>query len=125
MTSDDRPGPLLVTGPDTLLLQVDHPDADACRAELAVFAELERSPEHVHTYRLTDLGLWNAKAAGVDAAAGKDHLFSRAFVQRQQHLSPFHDQTIGAGSAPIVQAVSDRVAIASHGPSPSIVCADA
>jgi DNA excision repair protein ERCC-3 len=58
-------GPLLVAGPDTLLLQLDHRDADACRAALAAFAELERSPDHVHTYRLSDLGLWNAKAAGL------------------------------------------------------------
>ncbi|MEM7272452.1 MAG: DNA repair helicase XPB [Actinomycetota bacterium] len=61
------PGALLVAGPDTLLLQVDHPGAEAARAGLARFAELERSPDHVHTYRLTDLGLWNAKAAGLDA----------------------------------------------------------
>lgn len=62
-------GALLVAGADTLLLQLDHPDADRCRAGLAAFAELERSPDHVHTYRLTDLGLWNAKASGLDQEA--------------------------------------------------------
>ncbi len=67
-------GPLLVAGPDTLLLQLDHPEAERCRAELAAFAELERSPGHVHTYRLTDLGLWNAKAAGVEVAEVVDVL---------------------------------------------------
>ncbi|HWS58615.1 MAG TPA: DNA repair helicase XPB [Actinotalea sp.] len=64
----DRPtGPLIVQSDKTLLLEVDHPDADACRRAIAPFAELERAPEHVHTYRLTPLGLWNARAAGHDA----------------------------------------------------------
>src|SRR5690606_22744193 len=63
----------------TLLLEVDHPDATACRMAIAPFAELERSPEHVHTYRLTPLGLWNARAAGHDAESVVDALlrFSR------------------------------------------------
>ncbi|MGH9276658.1 MAG: DNA repair helicase XPB [Acidimicrobiales bacterium] len=67
-------GPLIVQSDRTLLLDVDHPDASACRADIAVFAELERSPEHVHTYRVTSLGLWNASAAGVDAESVVDAL---------------------------------------------------
>ncbi|RAK31911.1 DNA excision repair protein ERCC-3 [Actinoplanes lutulentus] len=58
----------------TLLLEVDHPDAQACRMAIAPFAELERSPEHVHTYRLTPLGLWNSRAAGHDAESVVDAL---------------------------------------------------
>jgi len=60
-------GPLIVQSDKTLLLEVDHPDAEAARWDIAPFAELERAPEHVHTYRLTPLGLWNARAAGHDA----------------------------------------------------------
>ena len=60
-------GPLIVQSDKTLLLEVDHDQADACRKAIAPFAELERSPEHIHTYRLTPLGLWNARAAGHDA----------------------------------------------------------
>jgi DNA excision repair protein ERCC-3 len=60
-------GPLIVQSDKTLLLEVDHADASACRQAIAPFAELERAPEHVHTYRLTPLGLWNARAAGHDA----------------------------------------------------------
>ena len=60
-------GPLIVQSDKTLLLEVGHDRADACRREIAPFAELERAPEHVHTYRLTALGLWNARAAGHDA----------------------------------------------------------
>jgi DNA excision repair protein ERCC-3 len=63
----DGPGPLVVQSDRTLLLEVDHPHADACRIAIAPFAELERAPEHIHTYRLTPLGLWNARAAGHDA----------------------------------------------------------
>ena len=57
-------GPLIVQSDHTLLLEVAHPDAEEARHELAVFAELERAPEHIHTYRVTRLGLWNARAAG-------------------------------------------------------------
>ncbi|GAA1807334.1 DEAD/DEAH box helicase [Planosporangium flavigriseum] len=72
-------GPLIVQSDKTLLLEIDHPDAQACRMAIAPFAELERSPEHVHTYRLTPLGLWNARAAGHDAESVVDTLlrFSR------------------------------------------------
>ena len=60
-------GPLIVQSDKTLLLDVDHPISTECRRAIAPFAELERSPEHIHTYRLTNLGLWNARAAGHDA----------------------------------------------------------
>jgi len=63
----DLPGPLIVQSDKTLLLEIDHPAADDARRAIAPFAELERAPEHVHTYRLTPLGLWNARAAGHDA----------------------------------------------------------
>lgn len=60
-------GPLIVQSDKTALLEVDHPQASEARHELAVFAELERAPEHIHTYRITKLGLWNARAAGHDS----------------------------------------------------------
>jgi len=65
--TDGLPGPLIVQSDKTLLLEVDHPAAADCRRAIAPFAELERAPEHMHTYRLTPLGLWNARAAGHDA----------------------------------------------------------
>ena len=67
-------GPLIVQSDKTLLLEVDHPLAQECRLAIAPFAELERAPEHVHTYRLTPLGLWNARAAGHDAELVVDTL---------------------------------------------------
>jgi DNA excision repair protein ERCC-3 len=60
-------GPLIVQSDKTLLLEVDHPRAEEARRAIAPFAELERAPEHMHTYRVTPLGLWNARAAGHDA----------------------------------------------------------
>ncbi len=69
-------GPLIVQSDKTLLLEIDHERAQDCRKAIAPFAELERSPEHVHTYRLTPLGLWNARAAGHDAEQVIDTLLS-------------------------------------------------
>jgi len=67
-------GPLIVQSDKTLLLEVDHDDSTECRKAIAPFAELERAPEHIHTYRLTPLGLWNARAAGHDAEQVVDTL---------------------------------------------------
>jgi DNA excision repair protein ERCC-3 len=67
-------GPLIVQSDKTLLLEVDHDLAGACRKDIAPFAELERAPEHVHTYRVTPLALWNARAAGHDAEQVVDTL---------------------------------------------------
>ena len=60
-------GPLIVQSDKTVLLEVAHPAAADARRAIAPFAELERAPEHVHTYRITPLALWNARAAGLDA----------------------------------------------------------
>ena len=57
-------GPLIVQSDRTVLLEVANPLAEDARHDLAIFAELERAPEHIHTYRITRLGLWNARAAG-------------------------------------------------------------
>jgi len=78
----DDAGPLIVQSDKTLLLEVDHPAAAEARGAIAPFAELERAPEHVHTYRVTPLALWNARAAGHDAEQVVDALvrFSRYAV---------------------------------------------
>ena len=67
-------GPLIVQSDKTLLLEIDHPLANETRVAIAPFAELERAPEHVHTYRVTPLALWNARAAGHDAEQVVDAL---------------------------------------------------
>ncbi len=69
-------GPLIVQSDKTLLLEVDHPAAGDARRAIAPFAELERAPEHIHTYRVTPLALWNARAAGHDAEQVVDILLT-------------------------------------------------
>src|SRR5438045_796693 len=66
--------PLIVQGDRTVLVEVDNPKYAEARDALAPFAELEKSPEHIHTYRLTNLSLWNAAAAGLSARAMVDVL---------------------------------------------------
>lgn len=66
--------PLIVQGDRTVLLEVDNPLYPEARDALAPFAELEKSPEHIHTYRLSPLSLWNAAAAGMTAEAMVDVL---------------------------------------------------
>ncbi len=63
----DASNPLIVQSDRTLLLEVDNPLYPEARDALAAFAELEKSPEHFHTYRITALSLWNAAAAGHSA----------------------------------------------------------
>jgi DNA excision repair protein ERCC-3 len=72
-------GPAIVQADLTVLLEVDHPDYGPARDALAAFAELVKSPEHIHTYRITPLSLWNAAASGITAENVLDALtrFSR------------------------------------------------
>ncbi|WP_113716885.1 DNA repair helicase XPB [Arthrobacter dokdonensis] len=67
-------GPLIVQSDKTILLETGHPLATEARHAIAAFAELERAPEHMHSYRITPLGLWNARAAGLDAEQVLDTL---------------------------------------------------
>lgn len=64
----DASNPLIVQGDRSVLVEVDNPRYAEARDALAPFAELEKSPEHIHTYRLTPLSLWNAAAAGIGAS---------------------------------------------------------
>jgi DNA excision repair protein ERCC-3 len=59
--------PLIIQSDKTVLLEVENPYYEECRDQLARFAELVKSTEHVHTYRITPLSLWNAAAAGMTA----------------------------------------------------------
>ncbi len=65
MTAYRPDRPLIVQADRTLLLEVDNPLYAECRDRLAAFAELRKSPEHIHFYGITPLSLWNACAAGL------------------------------------------------------------
>jgi len=88
-------GPLIVQSDRTVLLEVAHPQAEEARHELAVFAELERAPEFVHTYRITRLGLWNARAAGHTAEAMLKTLDDYAKFPVPQSVSIDITETVG------------------------------
>ena len=62
-----RDKPLVVQSDHSLLLEVDHELAKEAREAILPFADLLKSPEHVHTYRITALSLWNASASGIEA----------------------------------------------------------
>ena len=66
----DPTNPFIVQGDRSVLVEVDNPRYAEARDALAPFAELEKSPEHIHTYRISNLSLWNAAAAGI----GADHM---------------------------------------------------
>lgn len=72
--SGDPANPCIIQSDRTILVEVDNPRYAAARDALAPFAELEKSPEHLHTYRLTNLSLWNAAAVGLTAAQVIDTL---------------------------------------------------
>ena len=117
-------GPLIVQSDKTVLLEVDHAQAAEARAALAPFAELERAPEHVHTYRITPLALWNARAAGHDAEQVVDVLenYSRFPVPQallvdvaetmsrygrvRLHAHPAHGLIIESDEPPILEELS-------------------
>jgi DNA excision repair protein ERCC-3 len=123
LSSTPEVGPLIVQSDKTLLLEIEHPAAVAARAAIAPFAELERAPEHVHTYRVTPLALWNARAAGHDAEQVVDALvrFSRYAVpqpllvdvvdtmSRYGRLQLVHHPTHGLALVSLDRAVLEEV----------------
>src|SRR5438132_5473232 len=84
----DPANPLIVQGDRSVLVEVDNPRYAEARDALAPFAELEKSPEHIHTYRLTSLSLWNAAAAGLTADAMIDVLGRFSKFPLPSNLAP-------------------------------------
>ena len=107
MASDQ---PLIVQGVDTLLLEVASPRFEEARSRLLAFAELIKAPEHVHTYRMTALSIWNARSAGVtvDDIIATLHEFSRypvpdaTLVEITTHASRFGKLRLLAGDDGLV-----------------------
>ncbi|WP_019010781.1 DNA repair helicase XPB [Deinococcus aquatilis] len=76
--SFDPSNPLIVQADRSVFLEAFNPRAEAARTDIAPFAELMSSPEHLHTYRVTPLSLWNAASAGMTAGAMVDALARHA-----------------------------------------------
>ncbi|MBO5137177.1 MAG: DEAD/DEAH box helicase [Spirochaetaceae bacterium] len=87
--------PLIIQSDRTLLLDVHAPKAEECRSALIPFAELERSPEHLHTYRLTPLSLWNAASAGFSPQQAVDVLKEFARYEVPQSVTAWIAETAG------------------------------
>ena len=101
--------PLIVQGDRTLLLDVHAPLAEECRNALIPFAELEKSPEHLHTYRLTPLSLWNAASAGFSAedAAGVLKKYARYDVP-QSIIMWIHETSSRFGKLRLVPGIESE-----------------
>lgn len=123
--------PLIVQSDRTLLLDVHAPDAKECAASLIPFAELEKSPEHLHTYRLTPLSLWNAASAGFscDDAIATLHKYARYDVPQsiemwisetakrfgKLRLVPIEDEASASGEASASESSSAGTGAAANG----------
>ncbi len=111
----DPTNPLIVQGDRTVLVEVDNPRYAEARDVLAPFAELEKSPEHIHTYRLTPLSLWNAAAAGMSAAAMVEALGRYSKFPMPANLRADLDETVGRYG---------RVKLERHGDKLKLTCRD-
>ncbi len=74
--ADSTGKPLIIQSDASLMLDVHDPSAEEARAEIGAFSELEKSPEHIHTYRITPLSLWNASSAGFSVRMVLDRLLT-------------------------------------------------
>ncbi len=87
MTQFNPENPLIVQGDHTVLLEVDSPRYLGARDALARFAELIKSPEHIHTYRITPLSIWNACAAGLETSEIVETLHEFSKYDVPQHVA--------------------------------------
>jgi DNA excision repair protein ERCC-3 len=87
--------PLIVQRDRTVLLDLHAPGAEAVRRRLARFAELIKSPDHLHTYKLTPLSLWNAAGSGLCAAEMLDFLDLRSLVRTPKEVRAFVVDVLG------------------------------
>ncbi|HMP15394.1 MAG TPA: helicase-associated domain-containing protein [Gemmatales bacterium] len=111
----DPTNPLIIQGDRSILVEVNNPKYPAARDALSPFAELEKSPEHIHTYRLTNLSLWNAAAAGMTAH------------QMVQVLQTYTKFPIPGNVAPDIEEVVNRygrIKLVKHDKHLKLVCSD-
>jgi DNA excision repair protein ERCC-3 len=111
----DPSNPLIVQGDRSVLVEVDNPRYAEARDALAPFAELEKSPEHIHTYRLTNLSLWNAAATGMTADAMVEVLRQFSKFPLPNNLGPDIAELVGRYG---------RVKLERHGEHLRLVCPD-
>ena len=117
----DPTNPLIVQGDLTVLLELASPRSDEARAALARFAELERAPEHVHTYRISPLTLWNAAVAGLSPGDVASTLTGFAkYDVAPSVLAEVHDQMGRYGRLRLVRD-HDTAALALTSSEPALI----
>ena len=105
-------GPLIVQSDRTILLETAHPRYEQARDSIARFAELEKSPEHIHTYRLSPLSLWNAAASGLSAAQVLEALDELSKYPVPQNVRFDVEDIVGRdGKLRLVRGDSDRLVL--------------
>ncbi len=122
MSSAEPTRPAIVQGDRSVLLEVDHPGYEGARAFLVRCAEIEKSPEHVHTYRLSDLSLWNAASTGLTADAVVDGLRAIARFAIASHLEhEIRDRMSRWGQVSFEDVPEDPTLLALRVASPSLL----
>jgi DNA excision repair protein ERCC-3 len=110
-------GPLIVQSDRTILLETAHPRYEEARDSIARFAELEKSPEHIHTYRLSPLSLWNAAAAGLTAPHILDALGELSKYPLPQNVRFDVEDIVGRyGKLRLVRGAGERLVLQSDEP---------
>ena len=71
-------GAIIVQSNMEIMVEVDAPTYEAARDAIAPFTELVKSPEHLHTYKISPLSLWNAAATGLRAKEVLERLDSQS-----------------------------------------------
>jgi DNA excision repair protein ERCC-3 len=115
-TGYDPANPLIVQSDRSILVEVDNPRYAEARDALAPFAELEKSPEHIHTYRITPLSLWNAAAAGLKAEAMVEALARYSKFPLPANLGPDIGELVARYGRVRLERDADKL---------RLVCADA
>lgn len=112
-----QPGPLIVQSDRSILLEVDHPQYEEARAALARFAELVKSPEHIHTYRITAISLWNAASAGMSATEITKNLRALSrYPVAQNVIAEIEEQMVRYGRVRLVKIDETCLALETDDP---------
>jgi DNA excision repair protein ERCC-3 len=108
--------PLIVQSNSTLLLEVDNPFFTDARDAITLFAHLEKSPEHIHTYSITPLSLWNAAALGLKPAGVVELLEKFSKYDLPQNVPEGIAELMGRFGKLILEAYGDGLALRSADP---------
>jgi DNA excision repair protein ERCC-3 len=109
--------PLIVQSDRSVLLETDNPAFEDARDALAGFAELVKSPEHIHTYRISPLSLWNAAAAGLTAKAIIQNLIKYSRYELPQNiLADIEDNIARYGRLKLYKDEQGRLVLQSEEP---------